>query len=38
MSGLQIKLPEGSIKVKKPSVKTDISKVIKALEAIKNAA
>lgn len=38
MSNLQINLPEGAIKVKKPSVKTDVSKVIKALKAIANAA
>lgn len=37
MSNLQIKLPEGAVKVKQPVVKTDISKVIKALEAIARA-
>ena len=37
MSNLQINLPEGAIKIKKLTVKTDISKVVKALEAIANA-
>lgn len=37
MSNLQIELPEGAIKVKRPTVKTDISRVIKALEVIANA-
>jgi len=39
MSNLQINLPEGAIKIKRPQVKkTDIQKVLKALEAIANGA
>lgn len=38
MSENQINLPEGVIKIKKPSVNTDIPKVLKALEAIANGA
>lgn len=38
MSSQQIELPEGPVKIKRPAVKTDISKVIKALEVIASAA
>ena len=36
MATAQINLPEGAVKIKRLSIKTDITKVVKVLEAIAN--